>query len=166
MNENITKEKKLPESQLIRRTFTIRQMDLPPEIKLTKKSYLRWFALATGLISEKETRTTVLDILDALFYFQFAEDINPTTTDISNYVLKNSSISEKSAEKLIRYHIKRLIDFGILERKKGQYSFIVSPMADRRDKKSAFNYWVTNNISSSLKNLEDSFQELSSLYKS
>ena len=42
--------KELPEAGLVRKTITLREMDLPPEVKLTKKSLLRWFALSTGLI--------------------------------------------------------------------------------------------------------------------
>ena len=34
-----------PESSLIRKEWIVRQMDLPPEVKLTRRSLLRWFAL-------------------------------------------------------------------------------------------------------------------------
>jgi hypothetical protein len=41
-----------PESDFVRKTFTFRRMDLPPQVLLTKKSLLRWIALSMGLISE------------------------------------------------------------------------------------------------------------------
>ncbi|HIH21332.1 MAG TPA: hypothetical protein HA222_01560, partial [Candidatus Diapherotrites archaeon] len=40
-----------PEAELVRRVFVVREMDLPPQVLLTKRSLLRWFALASGMIS-------------------------------------------------------------------------------------------------------------------
>ena len=71
-----------PEAELVRKNFTLRQMDFPPNIQFTRKSLLRWFALSIGLISEKESRSTILDVLDAVFYFNFTKKHNPTTIEV------------------------------------------------------------------------------------
>jgi len=81
----------LPEAELIRNTYIIREMDIPPQVKLTKRSLLRWLALSLGLISENESRSTVLDVLDALFYFQFAKSQNPTPKNCNPMLRKNSA---------------------------------------------------------------------------
>lgn len=49
----------LPEAELVRRTFTVKEIDLPPHVRMTKRSLLRWFALASGWISEQESRQTI-----------------------------------------------------------------------------------------------------------
>ena len=36
----------IPEAELVRSEFVIRQLDMPPSISLTKKSLLRWVALS------------------------------------------------------------------------------------------------------------------------
>jgi len=59
----------VPESEFVRKTFTIKRMDLPPSVQLTKRSLLRWFALSFGLISECESRDTVFNVLVAVFHF-------------------------------------------------------------------------------------------------
>ena len=69
----------LPESELVRKTFILKKMDLPPSVQLTKRSLIRWFALSFGLISEKESRDTVLNVLDALFHFLLYKKQNPST---------------------------------------------------------------------------------------
>ncbi|MDZ4256463.1 MAG: hypothetical protein U1C71_02570, partial [archaeon] len=64
---------RLPEADLVRRTFTIKEVDLPPQVRMTKRGLLRWFALASGLLSEQESRQTILDVMDALFHFHLSQ---------------------------------------------------------------------------------------------
>ncbi len=155
----------LPESNLIRKTFTVREMDLPPEIQLTKKSLLRWFALASGLISEKESRTTVLDILDALFVLNLGQKIEPTTLEIQKFI--KDKTGKAVGEKLIRYHLKRLLDINFLRRKKNKfYSFNNSPESHARDLKASYNYWVTQATKKSMDNTERVLDLLSKQYSS
>src|SRR3989338_6446711 len=93
-----------PESEYVRKTFTIRQMDFPPEVSLTKRSLVRWFALSFGLISEKESRSTILDVLDALFSLQLSKKASPTTSELLAHLRESQ---KKIDEKLLRYHVKR-----------------------------------------------------------
>ena len=155
--------KELPEAGLVRKTITLREMDLPPEVKLTKKSLLRWFALSTGLITEKESRTTGLDVLDALFYLQLSKKKKPTTLEIQQLI--KTKRSREVSEKLIRYHLKRLIDLGFLRRKKNKYLFNNAPEGDLADLKSSYNHWVSQNVVKSLQNTEKVLDQLSKKYK-
>ena len=151
-----------PEAELVRRTLTIRTMDLPPNIEVTRKGLLRWFCLAFGLISEKESRSTILDVVDALFTLHFAKGLNPTTTEI------HAHLQEKQAdvsEKLLRYHLKRLIDVGLIERKKLHYYFVSSPYGDKKNIKEGFNYNITQNVSKTLNDIESVLEKIEGNYK-
>ena len=141
-----------PESELVRRVFVIREMDLPPQVQLAKRSMLRWFALASGMISEQESRSTVLEVLDALFHFQFQKRIDPTALEVIKYIKEKHS--KKVSEKLLRYHLNKLIALNLLQRKKTKYSFNPSPYAERKDLKASYNYWVREHLEKSLKDLE------------
>jgi hypothetical protein len=152
----------LPESSLVRKTFVIRTMDFPPSIKLTRRSLLRWFALAFGLISEKESRTTVLDVLDAVFYLNFSKE-SPTIPAIQSYIKRKHS--RKISEKLLRYHLNRMKEFNLLVKRKQAYCFNPAPLAERDDLKASFNYYVTKNITETLANLEEVFSILCASYK-
>ena len=155
--------KELPEAGLVRKTITLREMDLPPEVKLTKKSLLRWFALSTGLISEKESRTTGLDILDALFYLQLSKNKQPTTLEVQQLI--KSKRGREVSEKLIRYHLKRLIDLGFLRRKKNKYLFNNAPEGETADLRSGYQHWVSKNVLRSLENTEKVLEQLSKKYR-
>lgn len=141
-----------PEAELVRRVFVVREMDLPPQVQLTKRSMLRWFALASGMISEQESRSTVLEVLDSLFHFQFQKRIDPTALEIIKYIKEKHS--KKVSEKLLRYHLNKLIALNLLQRKKTKYSFNPSPYAERKDLKASYNYWVREHLEKSLKDLE------------
>jgi len=153
----------LPESSLVRKTFIIRAMDLPPNVKLTRRSMLRWFALAFGLISEKESRTTVLDVLDALFYLNLSRNANSSVPEIRAYIKKKHS--KDISEKLLRYHLNRIKETDLLVRKKQEFLFNPAPFAERDDLKASFNHYISKSISATLSNLEDVFSELASGYK-
>ncbi len=151
-----------PESKLIRKTFIFRELDFPPEIKTTKKSLLRWFALSFGLISEKESRTTMLDVLDALFYFNFSKSLAPSTYQIQSFIKEKTG--ELVIEKLIRYHLLKLQAVNLIEKKKNTYSFLNSPYSNKENLKDAFNHHISKKIIERLNDLEDSYQKLSDLY--
>src|SRR3989338_6795188 len=105
-----------PESEYVRKTFVLRKMDFPPQVSLTKRSLVRWFTLSFGLISERESRSTILDVLDALFYFHLSKKSSPSTKELLSHL---QGAGKKIDEKLLRYHLKRLIDVGLIERRKG-----------------------------------------------
>lgn len=148
---------------MVRRSFTIRQMDLPPNVTLTKRSLLRWFALSFGLLSEKESRATVLDVLDALFYFNLARASPPNTVDIQTYVKEKSG--KDISEKLLRYHLKRLIDVGFLQRRRLRYFFCSDPKADPADLKAGFNHHISEPLNKSLADVVFVLEKLSESYK-
>lgn len=151
-----------PESALVRRSFIIREMDLPPAVQLTKRSLLRWFALAFGLISEKESRSTVLEVLDALFYLQLSKAIQPTVLEIQAFI--KAKHKKEVSEKLLHYHLNRLIELNLVLRKKKKYFFNPSPYAEKTDLQAAFNYWVREHLDKSLKDLEFVVGKLASNY--
>lgn len=141
-----------PESELVKKTFTLRQMDFPPNVQFTRKSLLRWFALSIGLITEKESRSTILDVIDAVFYFTFSKKHNPTTIEVQELLKeRNTPVSDK----LLRYHIKRMIDIGLIERKKLKYHFVSSPYAEKHDFRSGFKHRVTDSVQKSLSDIEN-----------
>ena len=112
----------IPEAELVRGEFLIRQLDMPPSIGLTKKSLLRWVALSLGLISKNESRDKGFLVLDALFYFLFTKKTNPTTLDIQGRIKEKNKL--EMSEKLIRYHLNRLIETNIIKRKGDRKSVV------------------------------------------
>lgn len=94
-------------------------MALPEEVKLTRKSLIRWLALSLGLISPNESRKLMLDILEVLFLFHTKKE-QPTTKDI---LAKLEEITGKPQnEKAVYYHLLKLKEAGVISRKKGEYS--------------------------------------------
>ena len=150
-----------PEAELIRKTFTLRQMNFPPEVAMTKRSLLRWFALSFGLISEKESRSTILDVLDSFFVFQLSKKQSPTTLELLAYLKENE---KKIDEKLLRYHLKRLIDVGLIERRKGKLSFISDPEDERQDIVKGFEYNIGKPIQKSVNGISNTLGKLKDKY--
>ncbi|MEM2962904.1 MAG: hypothetical protein QXW70_02610 [Candidatus Anstonellales archaeon] len=148
----------LPESQYILSEITIRNMLLPHEVELTKRSLIRWFALSLGLISPKESRTLILDIIEALIYFHLASH-QPTTEEIISKVAELRR-ETKTKEKAIRYHITQLVKRGILTRKRGKYSFYLNPENQDRDLGAALEYLYMQNARTSFTNIKRAVRAL------
>ena len=108
----------LPESKLIRSELTVRELALPEEVLLARKSLVRWLALSLGLIMPNESRKLLLDILDVLLEFHVKNE-SPTTKDILARL--EETTKEKQNPKAVYYHLLRLKNFGILVRVKGRY---------------------------------------------
>lgn len=109
----------IPESKFIKNEITLREMALPEEVKLTRKSLIRWLALSLGLISPNESRKLMLDILEVLFLFHVQKE-QPTTKDI---LAKLGEITGKPQnEKAVYYHLLKLKEAGVITRKKGAYN--------------------------------------------
>ncbi len=149
----------LPESQHIQSEITIRNMLLPHEVELTKKSLVRWLALSLGLISPNETRTLILDILEALLSFH-SHSHEPTAEEIISKVTEIRKEKE-TGEKAIRYHITQLVQKGILIRKKGNYSFYINPENQSRDLGEALESLYLQNAKTSFGNIRRALQKLS-----
>ena len=108
----------IPEAELIKRELVVRNMALTDDVRLTRKSLVRWIALSLGLISPKETRTIVIDVLDVLLR-EFAGGKRPTTKEIYEKVQKKRK--EAVSEKTVYYHLQRISRMGLVQREKGQY---------------------------------------------
>jgi predicted transcriptional regulator len=108
----------IPESKFIRKEITIRNMWLADEVRLTRKSLVRWVALSLGLISPKESRDLIVDLLDVLFGF-FAKGESPSTQDILDKLKKKKG--EEPNPKAVYYHLQKLMEQGLLKREKGRY---------------------------------------------
>lgn len=147
----------IPESKLIKSEIVIREMSLPDDVLLAKKSLVRWIALSLGLILPNESRMLLLEVLDALLYFHVKKQ-NPTTQDILS---KLETKNRKPNPKAVYYHLLKLKDAGILMRKKGRYSLSEDegkPLPELfremylRKANSAF-----ENVDAALKKLQDSY---------
>lgn len=108
------------ESRLIKTEMVLRELALPDDVLLTRASTVRWLALSLGLVSPNESRTIVIDLLDALLHFHYANK-RPTIKDLVDK-LSEKGLSEKNI-KAVYYHLDRLRDMGIINREKGEYFF-------------------------------------------
>ena len=149
----------IPESRLIRSELTIRELALPDDVLLAKKSLIRWLALSLGMILPNESRRLVLDILEALFEFQVKNDA-PTTRDILAR-LKETTKSEPNP-KAVYYHLQRLKDLGILTRKKGRYHF---GDGDGRRLRETFREFYMDKADNAFTNIERALEKLENSYK-
>ena len=148
----------IPESKLIRNEFTIREMSFPEDVKLARKSLIRWLALSLGLIYPNESRQLLLDILDALFYFHVKKD-TPTTRSI---IKRLEEITGKQQNpKAIYYHLLKLKNMGIVTRKKGGYYF---GNGEEKKLSQIFREFYISKIHETFKNIEEAFNKLESNY--
>ena len=108
----------IPESRLIKSELTIRELSLPDDVLLARKSLIRWVALSLGMIMPNESRTLILDIMDVIFEFH-VKDEAPTTKDIIARLEEKTGSGQNP--KAVYYHLQRLKDSGVISRKKGRY---------------------------------------------
>ncbi len=154
----------IPESELIRKEVIVRQIDLPASVTLTKKSLLRWCCLSLGLISPKESRDKGFLVFDALFTFIFTKKQSPTTLEIKDFIKEKNSV--EMSEKLIRYHLNRLIDLGILSRDGLNYKINPSPTSENRGSiKESFNSWAKKPLEKSLEEIAIALEKLQNSYE-
>ena len=150
----------IPESELINCEIILREMQLTQDVKMTRKSLVRWLALSMGLISPKESRTLMIDLLESLFYFQFAEKKDPEVAEIMEYLQTNST-EEVAGEKAVRYHLLQLSNLGLLERDKGKYRFAVSPLSEKGDFSATVDYVYKRRCDVALAKMKEAAKELS-----
>ncbi len=108
----------IPEAKLINSETTIRELTPTSEVKLTKKSMVRWLALSLGLVSPNESRTLVLDILEVLFAAHIKKQ-RLSTQELLDQLEKNTN--EKPNPKAVYYHLLKLKDTGLLKNKDMKY---------------------------------------------
>ncbi len=119
----------IPEAELIKKELVVRNMALTDEVRLTRKSLVRWIALSLGLISPNESRTILIDVLDVLLK-EFAHGKKPNTREIYEKVQKMRK--DPVSEKTVYYHLQRLSTLGLIQREKGMY-FISKEKEGLRD---------------------------------
>ncbi|MBN2126952.1 MAG: hypothetical protein JW703_01005 [Candidatus Diapherotrites archaeon] len=151
-----------PESELVVESFTIRELRLPPQVTLTKRSMIRWLALSLGLISPGESRASILDVMEALFFFQFNLKRSPTSKELWIHLKENK---KEISDKLLRYHLKRLKDLSLIESKRLQYSFTASPYADKNDVTAGFKENYSKRINHAVEETGKVLSELKKKYE-
>ena len=145
-----------PEKELIRREFTVRDMRLPSDTKLTKASLLRWICLSLGLLSPDESRQSILPIFDAFLTFQFS-GTSPSVTELAD--------KSKQPEKAVRYHLKRLIALGLVEEQKRRYRFVQDSFSNDLNLAKSFREHYAESLTASLSSVEEAMAELQRSYR-
>ena len=116
------------ESSLIENELTLRDLRITKEVTETRRSIVRWLALALGIISPGESRLTAVSVLDALLYFQFSEKKDPSVEEMAEYITRSwGEINEKT----LRYHLLQLKKTNVLNNSKGKYFLIAPSVGDR-----------------------------------
>ncbi|MCX8197472.1 MAG: hypothetical protein N3G80_04125 [Candidatus Micrarchaeota archaeon] len=124
----------IPEAQLIRGECLVRDLQFSEELKLTRKGLIRYLALSLGLIYPNESRTGLLEVLEALLFFHYKKRETHGDPDIHQIIEKVRQIKkEEPNPKAIRYHLLQLKRLGIIEQKKRRYRFVLSPMQENDD---------------------------------
>ena len=146
----------VPEKELIRREYMVRDLRLPNETKLTKQSLLRWLCLSLGLLSPDESRQSVLPIVDSFLELQFA-GARPTVAELS----------EKSGqpEKSVRYHLHRLAAMGLVRKERRHYSFVMNSSSDKLSLPKTFREHYAESLATSLSSIEAALKELQRSYE-
>ncbi len=108
----------IPESSLIQSEITLRELILPEDVVLARKSLIRWLALSLGLITPNESRQLLLDVFEVLLECHIKKE-TPTTRDIIEKLETKSN--EEQNPKAIYYHLLKLKESGLINRKKGRY---------------------------------------------
>lgn len=148
----------LPESKLIKNELIIRELVLPEEVKMARKSLLRWVALTLGLLLPNESRRLMLDVLEALIQYHVLNQ-QPTTKDIIEKIKQLSG--EDPYPKAVYYHLLKLKEIGLISRTKGQYT-----LGDGSGKKlnEVFKEFYTGKIQDISKNLDEAAVRLQESY--
>ncbi len=153
----------LPEAALIRQEHIVRDMQLFSEVKLTRRGLIRYLALSLGLISPNESRTLMLDILEALFGAHFAGE-EPTIHQIMDRINALRPHGEPAQVKAVRYHLHQLKEKGILSRKGGKYKFVLPPLAENTDLGEALEYLYLTNAKTAFEKVKKAVQTLEHMY--
>lgn len=120
----------LSESGLIEKELTLRNLRLTKEVLETRRSIVRWLALSLGVLNPGESRLSGVSVLDALVHFQFVERVDPTVSEIGEYIGKNW---EQMNEKTLRYHLLRMKNMGLVENSQGKFRLSPPSTGDRFD---------------------------------
>jgi repressor of nif and glnA expression len=94
----------------------------------------------------------------------YSKKENPTTIEIQTELKKKYKI--ETSEKLIRYHLNKLIDLNILERKNNKYYINPSKTSEKRNSLAeSYRTWVQKQIEKELDNTSKSLEKLQEKYE-
>jgi len=142
----------LNEAELIENEITLRDMRLTKEVLETRRSIARWLALSLGVINPGESRLSAIAVLDALLYFQFIKKLDPSITELKEYINNNwQNINEKT----LRYHLLRLKKMGIIENSQGKFYFKMPEIGDKYDVEA----WANNLFKEEFNNVINKVKE-------
>lgn len=151
----------IPEAKLIRNELIIRDLSLPEDVKLARKSLIRWIALSLGLIYPNESRQLLLEILDALFYFH-AKKEQPTTEQIIAKLDDGKAEADRVYPKAVYYHLLKLKEMGLINRKKGRIFF---GNGDDRKVSEILKEFYLSKVNSAFKDIEEAISRVEEGYK-
>ena len=145
----------MPESELIRGECLVRDLQFNEDVKLTRKGLVRWVALSLGLISPHETRTGLLEVLEALLYFHFRRREEKSDPDIHQILAKIKEIKKSEPNpKAVRYHLLQLKKLGLIETKKRKYRFVLAPLQENDDLAAGLSYVYKQRVDSSFEKMK------------
>jgi len=86
-----------------------------------------------------------------------------TTLEFQAYI--EGKYSKKISEKLLRYHLNRLIVLELLQRKQNRYFLNNSPYSEPNSFVESFNHWIKKPVNESMDNIENILGKLEASYK-
>lgn len=151
----------MPESALIRGECLVRDLQFNEEVRLTRKGLVRWLALSLGLISPNESRTGLLEVLEALLFFHYERRRAHSEPDIHQLLAKVREIRKKEPNpKAVRYHLLQLKKLGIIETKKRKYRFVLAPLQENDDLSSALAHVYRQRMDASFEKVKKALSQL------
>ena len=144
----------MPERELIRGECIVRELQFNEDVKLTRKGLVRYIALSLGLISPNESRTGLLEVLEALLSFHYARREGTADPDIYGILEKMKEIRKGEPNpKAVRYHLLQLKKLGLVETKKRRYRFVLAPLQEDDSLAQAFAYVYRQRMESSFEKI-------------
>ncbi len=149
----------------IRSEWTLREMELPPELLTSRKALVRWVAMALGLLSPNDGREGALYVLEAVFEYEFGRGRAPSFEDIYSFVSRRFLERGRKAptEEAVRHHLRRMMRMGVVERVGGAYRLTRNLL--RPDDPAGFVDTVFERLGSVRKLLREAVSNLYSLYR-
>jgi hypothetical protein len=155
----------MPEAALIRGECLVRDLQFNEDVKLTRKALVRYLALSLGLISPNETRTGLLEVLEALLFFHFKKRQGGADPDIYQLLDKVKEIrKEEPNPKAVRYHLLQLKKLGIIESKKRKYRFALSPQQEDDSLAAALSHAYRQKMDSSFEKIARALSVLEKMH--
>lgn len=111
-----------PEKRLIKRSVTLRELELPEDVFFTRQSMVRYLCFSLGLINENESRDTTVRILDTFLELWKEKRMG---VDVSEITARTGF-----PEKTVRYNMDKLRNIELVSLERGRY--ILHEDFDRR----------------------------------